>query len=710
MPRLNILGHCSYIGTNGINAHFRNFFRALSEHANLNIRNYTIGKSWNGLNAHSHEGEPYLNDIDRKVLAYQTLWNSDKTRSDHLIYGPPLEKVDAHIVADIVDHHYFYDNYAGPSIAYTVWETTKMPQHYVNRLKDYDEVWAASEWQRECMINQGLSESKVKVVPAGVEADLFYPESVEFDEYYKDGRFKFVIFGKWEQRKATKELVEAFLATFDKDEPVDLILSADNPYLKDGMNSTEERLSHYGLSDPRIKVLHFPSREQYIKFMKRGHVFLSCSRGEGWHLPLIEAMACGTPAIYSKCSGQMEFAAGKGMGVDIKCTVPNEECGGEYYEPDFQQLRTVMRGAYQNYDHHKVNAVIEAEEIGRKFSWEAVGKIGYDRLVEFHNRRVGQINKQKNRLKVLYVAPHLSTGGMPEYLRKKIELMQPECDVWCVEYEQIAWSYVVQRNAIIKMLGNRFVSLKDRPKDDLLGLIDTIRPDVIHFEEFPESFLRHDIGCKIYNQSRDYLIFESCHSLLFNPREKVFYPDKFVYVTPHQLEVYREFDVPAEVVEYPIEVKEPNREYRKELGFEEDCKHVINVGLFTPGKNQGEVMEYARQLLDKKVKFHFVGNMADNFKDYWEPLLKSVPPNCVVWGERDDVFKFYQAADLMIFTSKMETSPLVIREAISWKLPSLIKELQAYKNLYDKYPSVKYLTPDDVSANIHLIKSVLNIE
>jgi hypothetical protein len=58
----------------------------------------------------------------------------------------------------------------------------------------------------------------------------------------------------------------------------------------------------------------------------------------------------------------------------------------------------------------------------------------------------------------------------------------------------------------------------------------------------------------------------------------------------------------------------------------------------------------------------------------------------------------------------METSPLVIREAISWKLPSLIKELQAYKNLYDKYPSVKYLTPDDVSANIHLIKSVLNIE
>ena len=30
--------------------------------------------------------------------------------------------------------------------------------------------------------------------------------------------------------------------------------------------------------------------------MKNGHVFLSCARSEGWNLPLIEAMACGTPA------------------------------------------------------------------------------------------------------------------------------------------------------------------------------------------------------------------------------------------------------------------------------------------------------------------------------------------------------------------------------------------------------------------------------
>lgn len=40
-------------------------------------------------------------------------------------------------------------------------------------------------------------------------------------------------------------------------------------------------------------------------------------RSEGWNLPLIEAIICGTPSIYSNCSGQLEFAEGKGFPVNI---------------------------------------------------------------------------------------------------------------------------------------------------------------------------------------------------------------------------------------------------------------------------------------------------------------------------------------------------------------------------------------------------------
>ena len=50
---------------------------------------------------------------------------------------------------------------------------------------------------------------------------------------------------------------------------------------------------------------------------------------------------------------------------------------------------------------------------------------------------------------------------------------------------------------------------------------------------------------------------------------------------------------------------------------------------------------------NERVKFHFVGNQAINFKDYWEPIMQDFPDNCVYHGERDDVDKFYKASDMV---------------------------------------------------------------
>ena len=136
--------------------------------------------------------------------------------------------------------------------------------------------------------------------------------------------------------------------------------------------------------------------------------------------------------------------------------------------------------------------------------------------------------------------------------------------------------------------------------------------------------------------------------------------------------------------------------------------HFVNVGLFTPRKNQAEIIDYARHLIGQPVQFHFVGNQADNFKHYWEPLMKNLPSNCKVWGERKDVDSFYNAMDVFLFTSKgtirdKETSPLVIREAIGWNIPSLLYNLPVYCGMYDKYSNLNWLTPN-FESNLKLIK------
>ena len=402
-----IFAHGSYIGTTGYNNHTRAFYRELSTFYDLKVRNYTIGKSWEGHNDEPHNNENYIDNIDKKLLVEQSLWNEDNL-VHHPFYNnyPNDFNHNINIILNETDHHFFYQNYKGPKIAYNVWESTRQPEGFFNQLKTFDQVWVASKWQKDCTIEQGIEASKVKVVPEAVDGLTFKPNSKVTLPEYSDGRFKFVLFGRWDYRKATKEIIESFLQEFDKDEPIDLIVSIDNPYAKDKFDSTEDRLKHYKIDDPRIKIKHFPTREEYIKYLQKGHVFLSCARAEGWNLPLIEAMACGTPSIYSNCSAQLEFAEGLGLPVNIKSmseaklgeysSFSQSLLAGEFYEPDFTHLKEVMRDAYKNYKNHKTQALKESKIIREKFTWKNAAQIAGKEIENLLN------NLPKNKVKISF--------------------------------------------------------------------------------------------------------------------------------------------------------------------------------------------------------------------------------------------------------------------------------------------------------------------
>ena len=381
-----IFAHGSYIGTTGYANHTRAFFRELSNIYDLKIKNFTVGKFWDGFKDEPHNKEDYLDNLDKKLLCSQYIWEGDDLLSKDIYTKFHNNfKHDVNLVLCETYHHVFYQNYQGPKIAYNVWETTRQPEEFFRQLNKFDQIWVASNWQRDCTIEQGTEPDKVKVIPEAVDATIFHPNNNSTLPEYDDGRFKFTMFGRWDYRKSTKEIIESFLEEFDKDEPVDLILSIDNHMAKDDFKTTEERLKHYKLVDPRLKIKHFPTREEYVKYLQKGHVFLSCARSEGWNLPLIEAMACGTPSIYSDCSGQLEFAQGKGLPVKILKSIPaiggeysiysQSELPGEFYQPDYNDLKKIMRDAYVNYKKHKKQALKESIEIREKFTWANIAEI-----------------------------------------------------------------------------------------------------------------------------------------------------------------------------------------------------------------------------------------------------------------------------------------------------------------------------------------------
>jgi len=319
---------------------------------------------------------------------------------------------------------------------------------------------------------------------------------------------------------------------------------------------------------------------------------------------------------------------------------------------------------------------------------------------------------------IFFIAPHLSTGGMPQYLYKQIEALYKEHTVYCLEWDDVTGgNLVVQRNRIKNLLGSRLITL-DQDKHHLFKLIEEYNPDIIHLQEIPEMFMPVDVADKFYSINRKYKIVETSHDSSFDINRKLYFPDKFMMVSQYQVETYKPLNIPIELVEYPIEYKtrtHTREELLNKLGLDPNKKHVINVGLFTPRKNQAEVIEYAKMLKDYPIQFHFIGNQADNFQYYWEPLMKDFPSNCKWWGERDDVDTFFEMADLFLFTSRghatdKETMPLVIREAISWKTPSLIFNLDVYLDYFNKFSNINYLDFNSKENNIQKIIKKLNIK
>jgi len=370
---MKILAHTSFIGKTGYANHAKSFFCALNKYHTVKIRNLTIGDSWKGMNDTPHDGEPYITDEMKDMLILQTLFNADKTRSDFPMYGYDGNyKPDVNIILAETNNHYFYDNYEGYKIAYNVWESTRYPDGFFKRLFYFDEVWVPTQWQFDCLVEQGYPKEKISIVPEGVDVDTFKPL---FENPKKD-KFRFLHFGRWDYRKGTTEVLKAFGEVFSGRTDVEMIASVENPYPYDGLKSTEERVEFHKINTENIKFIKFTPREEYVKYLQEGDVFVSCARSEGWNLPLIEAMACGTPSIYSNWGGQLQFADGKGIPVKIDylrpANIEHKDFPGEYCEPDWNDLGKQMLNVVDNYMAYKTLSMVESLEIHDEFNWDKV--------------------------------------------------------------------------------------------------------------------------------------------------------------------------------------------------------------------------------------------------------------------------------------------------------------------------------------------------
>ena len=161
-------------------------------------------------------------------------------------------------------------------------------------------------------------ENKIEVVPCGVDCNVFKPvqdksiiEKVKANHNIK-GKY-FLYLGTLEPRKNLTRLVKAYeILTKRKEDCPLLVLAGGKGWLYDEIF---EQVNKSGLGDKVIFTQYIPS-EEICPLMNGAEAFVFPSLYEGFGMPPLEAMACGTPVIVSSSASLPEVVGDCGIIVD----------------------------------------------------------------------------------------------------------------------------------------------------------------------------------------------------------------------------------------------------------------------------------------------------------------------------------------------------------------------------------------------------------
>lgn len=258
----------------------------------------------------------------------------------------------------------------------TAIETTRIPAIKISPLMDLDEIWSPSRWQYDILVDNGLDAAKIRLVPEGVDTDLFKPLATSDDDRHKP--YRFLCVGKWEVRKGMDKLLRAWQMAFKPGDDVELVLHCHNPYAT--AYNPQAIVDRLQLKSAPI-IISPPTGEVHdmVALYNSCDAFVLPTRGEGWGLPIIEAMACARPVITTNYSAHLEYAnPTNAYLIDVarmtKVIDPwffeSHLDYGEWAEPDLDHLVHLLRHVYHHREEARQKGLRARRDIESGWTWD----------------------------------------------------------------------------------------------------------------------------------------------------------------------------------------------------------------------------------------------------------------------------------------------------------------------------------------------------
>lgn len=286
------------------------------------------------------------------------------------------------------------------NIGRTMFETNGLPSDWVAKCNQMDEVWVPATFNADTFSRAGVDQSKIRVVPGGIDPDVFSPSASPLSIPRARG-FKFLSNFDWSSRKGWDVLLEAYVSEFNRSEDVTLVLKVSRnraftprPVMYNILEFMVNHLHKDPDNAPNIVVIEGVIPDADLPGLYTAcDAFVLPSRGEGWGRPYMEAMSCGLPVIGTKWSGNLDFMNdSNSFLIDIEGlqqVTPSSDTAlwcylGQYWaQPSVEHLRTLMRQVFENTELSKSKGRKAREDIVANWTWQRVASIVEKELLKF---------------------------------------------------------------------------------------------------------------------------------------------------------------------------------------------------------------------------------------------------------------------------------------------------------------------------------------
>ncbi len=274
------------------------------------------------------------------------------------------------------------------------WEYGGIPQEWLDRLGDVDEIWCPSEFVRSCYILSGVAPAKVRVVPNGVDLTLFDAEGVTYP-VASSARTKFLFVGGTILRKGIDVLLEAYTRTFGAGDDVCLVVKSTlgESFYRGQTHDAVIRNLAATPGGPEIELIDADLEPADVAALYRAcDALVHPYRGEGFALPVAEAMACGLPVAvtaYGACLDYCDDASAYLVPARVQPITLEQASplGAWWAEPDVGALGAVMRRIHEQPEEARRRGAAGRDRVRAQLPWDAAAAVAAQRLAELGRRR-----------------------------------------------------------------------------------------------------------------------------------------------------------------------------------------------------------------------------------------------------------------------------------------------------------------------------------